>query len=57
MSDVISTRNQSTPILTKSRQRLSVIDCDIHPQIGSKDEIVQFLPDRWQDYAPTYGRL
>lgn len=57
MSDVITTRNQSTGLALKARQRLSVIDCDIHPQIGSKEEIIQFMPERWQDYARTYGGL
>lgn len=55
MNDVDFNRAHSSAIHLKSRQRLSVIDCDIHPQIADKDEIVQFLPDRWRDYARAYG--
>ncbi len=36
-------------------QKLSVIDCDIHPQFGSRDEIMEFLPKRWQEYINTWG--
>ena len=56
MSDVI-TRNQPLPVTIRGKQRLSVVDCDIHPQFASKDELLQFLPERWQDYMKTYGGL
>ena len=36
-------------------QKLSVIDCDIHPQFATRDEIQSFLPRRWQEYVATWG--
>ena len=58
MSDVLDPRPAAgDPKLRLGRQRLSVIDCDIHPNIASKDEIIQFLPERWRDYANTFGGL
>ena len=58
MSDVLDPRSRaSDPRLTLGRQRLSVIDCDIHPQVADKDEIIQFMPERWRDYARTFGGL
>ncbi len=53
MSDVIHSRAATR----QAEQRLRVIDCDIHPQFGSKDEILPFLPERWQEYMKTYGGL
>jgi predicted TIM-barrel fold metal-dependent hydrolase len=46
------TDNQPAP---KGGQKLAVIDCDIHPQVQSPDELMQFLPDRWREYARTWG--
>lgn len=38
-----------------ARQRLSVIDCDIHPQFSTRDEILPYLPERWREYFQTFG--
>ena len=56
MSDTLSPgRQQTASPLNLGKQRLSVIDCDIHPQVAHKDEIIQFMPQRWQEYARTDG--
>ncbi|MGE3246959.1 MAG: amidohydrolase family protein [Beijerinckiaceae bacterium] len=39
----------------KPPPKLSVIDCDIHPQFGSRDEILEFLPKQWQEYSKLWG--
>ena len=41
---------------TKPRKpRLEVIDCDIHPYPKQRQDLVQFLPDRWREHIDTYG--
>jgi len=36
-------------------ERLGVVDCDIHPRLGSMAELKPFLSARWWDYLQTYG--
>jgi hypothetical protein len=39
------------------KQKLMVVDCDIHPGFSRPDEIVPFLSRRWQDHFKTFGGL
>ena len=54
MSLTIDSRPDAT-VLPKIGSRFPVIDCDIHPQYQSMDELAQFLPKQWQDYMRTWG--
>jgi predicted TIM-barrel fold metal-dependent hydrolase len=36
-------------------QRLGIVDCDIHPRLGSMAELKPYLASRWWDYLQTYG--
>ena len=40
--------------LTKAN-RLSVIDCDIHPRTQNLDALKPYMTQRWWDYLQTYG--
>jgi predicted TIM-barrel fold metal-dependent hydrolase len=37
------------------RQKLKVVDCDIHPGFSTPDEIHPFLPERWREHMKTFG--
>ena len=37
--------------------RLSVIDCDIHPTMGSLSDLNPWLAKRWQQHIATYGEF
>ena len=37
--------------------RTGVVDCDIHPGFSTPDEIMPFLPKRWQEHVKTFGGL
>ncbi len=54
MSLTIETRPGNSA-LPKAGSRFPVIDCDIHPQFQTRDELAQFLPKQWQEYANTWG--
>ncbi len=45
------------PRVGPKEAKLGVIDCDIHPQAASPADVLGFLPERWRDYAKTYGGL
>src|SRR4030088_392383 len=36
-------------------QRLTIVDCDIHPAFGSPAELHPFLPARWPQHMTTFG--
>jgi predicted TIM-barrel fold metal-dependent hydrolase len=36
-------------------QRLTIVDCDIHPAFGSPAELHPFLPARWREHMTTFG--
>ena len=42
---------------TETAERLMVVDCDIHPNPRSLDDVKQFLPQRWQRHMTTFGNL
>src|SRR5256885_16981154 len=53
MSDVID-----RPILDQevaAKNRLRIIDCDVHPSIHAQTDLHQFLPKRWQEHLRDYG--
>ena len=37
--------------------RLNVIDCDIHPTMGSLSDLNPWLAKRWQQHIVTYGEF
>jgi predicted TIM-barrel fold metal-dependent hydrolase len=41
--------------LTRQATRLSVVDCDIHPQMRSGADLLPFLPERWRKHMQTYS--
>jgi predicted TIM-barrel fold metal-dependent hydrolase len=49
MSDMLLEADQS------AGTRLSVIDCDIHPMLGSSKALYPYLAQRWRDQLDTYG--
>jgi uncharacterized protein len=36
-------------------QKVKIVDCDIHPALTSRDELVKYLPARWQEHARDFG--
>src|SRR5437660_10506637 len=53
MSDVID-----RPILDQeiaAKNRLRIIDCDVHPSLHSLTDLHQFMPKRWQEHLSDYG--
>src|ERR1700737_3445695 len=53
MSDVID-----RPILEQevaARNRLRIIDCDVHPSLHAQSDLYQSLPKRWQQHLKEYG--
>jgi uncharacterized protein len=36
-------------------QRLSIVDCDIHPAFRTPKDLHPFLPQRWRDHMATFG--
>ncbi len=42
---------------TETAERLMVVDCDIHPNPRSLEDVRQFLPQRWQRHMTTFGNL
>lgn len=52
----LTTEDRPSPVATRAAaQKLSVVDCDIHPQVKKPDDLTQFLPRQWQDYVKTWG--
>ena len=44
----------NAPVLDKTlQQRLSIVDCDIHPSIHAHSDLNPFLPKRWQEHLKT----
>src|SRR5262245_59757083 len=41
----------------EAAERLMVVDCDIHPNPRSPNDVRQFLPQRWQRHMTTFGNL
>jgi len=52
---LIEDRSSAPAPARASRDRLPVIDCDIHPQVANPHDLAQFLPERWRDYARLWG--
>ena len=40
---------------TDAEQKLSLVDCDIHPATKSASELFPFMAKRWQEHAVTFG--
>src|SRR5450755_4057324 len=38
-----------------AKNRLRIIDCDIHPSLHSRADLNPFLSKRWQQHLKTYG--
>jgi len=57
MSTTVLERAPAAQRGTPTPVKLSVIDCDIHPQVKSPAELMPFLPKQWQDYARMFGGL
>lgn len=36
-------------------QRLTIVDCDIHPAFRTPAELHPFLPERWREHMKTFG--
>jgi len=36
-------------------QRLTIVDCDIHPAFRAPAELHPFLPARWREHMTTFG--
>ena len=48
----------NAPVLEKSlkqQQRLSIVDCDIHPVHKSPAALRPYLSERWQEHAKSFG--
>jgi len=46
----------NAPVLDKTlQQRLSIVDCDIHPDQKSADSLSPYLPQRWREHAKMFG--
>ena len=43
--------------LAQQATKLSVVDCDIHPQVRSPAELHQFLSDRWRQHLLAYSNF
>ncbi|MBO0765632.1 MAG: amidohydrolase, partial [Hyphomicrobiaceae bacterium] len=41
----------------ETAERLMLVDCDIHPNPRSPEEVRQFLPQRWQRHMAAFGNL
>jgi uncharacterized protein len=54
MTMITQTRPGGSPVF-KPGQKIPVIDCDIHPQVKSRDELMPFLSGQWQEYMKTWG--
>jgi predicted TIM-barrel fold metal-dependent hydrolase len=39
----------------KAAQRLTIVDCDIHPAFRTPQDLLPFLPQRWRDHMATFG--
>jgi len=36
-------------------QKIGVVDCDIHPAMASRDDVVNYVPLRWKEHIRDYG--
>ena len=41
----------------EAAEKLMVVDCDIHPNPRTPNDVKQFLPKRWQEHMTTFGSL
>jgi predicted TIM-barrel fold metal-dependent hydrolase len=41
----------------REKQKLSVIDCDIHPGFSGPNDLHPFLSERWREHMKTFGGL
>jgi hypothetical protein len=41
----------------EAKSRLAIIDCDIHPYPKSRNDIEQFMPERWRKHFAQYGKF
>jgi predicted TIM-barrel fold metal-dependent hydrolase len=49
----------NAPVLEKNlqqQQRLSIVDCDIHPIHKSPTALLPYLPKRWQEHSKQFGQ-
>ncbi len=50
--DDVRTLDTAAP---RQSTRLQIIDCDVHPAIGSTGDLKPFLAQRWRDHLDAYG--
>src|SRR3974390_1569158 len=55
MTDVLDRMDDDTALRSDARSKLKIIDCDIHPSVHSREDLLPFLEKRWQDHLATYG--
>jgi predicted TIM-barrel fold metal-dependent hydrolase len=55
MTDVLDRTDDRAAPQKSQRDRLRIIDCDVHPSLHSRDDLNAFLPKRWQEHLKTYG--
>jgi len=53
MSEVLNA--PASPSRAGPKQRLSVVDCDIHPAFKSGADLYPFLSERWRKHWATFG--
>ncbi|MBW8857572.1 MAG: amidohydrolase, partial [Bradyrhizobium sp.] len=47
----------NAPVLDKSlKQRLAIVDCDIHPDQKSPATLAPYLPERWREHMKSFGQ-
>jgi len=44
-----------TKIDQSAATKIPVVDCDIHPAMSTRDELVKFMPVRWRDHARDFA--
>jgi predicted TIM-barrel fold metal-dependent hydrolase len=47
-------QTQARPV-TVERTRPAIIDCDVHNEWHSQEELYPFLPQRWREHLQTFG--
>lgn len=38
-----------------AKEKLLIVDCDIHPAQSTKDELLRYVPARWREHARSFG--
>src|SRR4029078_13208818 len=41
----------------REKQKLTVIDCDIHPGFSGPNDLHPYLSERWREHMKTFGGL